>query len=233
MKTIFKNLLQAVGVICYFIVLDFAYTRMDIERLSRDIEFFAGVFLALGILLLEKSYKKDSGKIAITGIELLCLSFHSLSIMHFITILECEFRFYLIASSISVATYYILKGIIIYTKEKKEYLNTLSDISEIVKEDEPIKKEAKKRNKETITERVNQTKDATTKNKSKKVKATGELTNKKSKSIKTAKEIKNKETKNAKAIKKTTKNTDKKEAVKQDKVVKKKVKTKKEGKEND
>ena len=55
MKTIFKNLLQAVGVICYFIVLDFAYTRMDIERLSRDIEFFAGVFLALGILLLEKS----------------------------------------------------------------------------------------------------------------------------------------------------------------------------------
>ena len=153
--------------------------------------------------------------------------------MHFITILECEFRFYLIASSISVATYYILKGIIIYTKEKKEYLNTLSDISEIVKEDEPIKKEAKKRNKETITERVNQTKDATTKNKSKKVKATGELTNKKSKSIKTAKEIKNKETKNAKAIKKTTKNTDKKEAVKQDKVVKKKVKTKKEGKEND
>ena len=31
-------------------------------------------------------------------------------------------------------------------KENREYLNNLSDVAEIVKKDEPIKKEAKKRN---------------------------------------------------------------------------------------
>lgn len=148
MKTIFKNLLQAAGIICYFIVLDFAYNRMDIHRLTNDIEFFAAIFLVLGMLLLEKAYTKDNGKIAVIGIELLCLSFHSLSIMHFIAIFKCNFRFYLVVSSIIVTIYYMLKEIINYTKEKKAYLNTLSDISEIVKEEEPIKKEAKKRKKD-------------------------------------------------------------------------------------
>ncbi len=238
MKTIFKNLLQAVGVICYFIVLDFAYARMDIERLSRDIEFFAGVFLGLGILLLEIAYNKDNGKTAVTGIELLCLSFHSLSIMHFMAVFECDFRFYLIVSSIIVTIYYVLKAIISYTKEKKAYLKTLSDISEIVKEDEPIKKEAKKRRKEdTEKENVKKeendepkkelTKNKQVKSNKNKAKSTGKgkqvkkaTTKKKSKNEKTTKkEIENKNTKKEPATKKRTEN--------------KKVKSKKEGKEND
>ena len=40
--------------------------------------------------------------------------------------------------------YYFLKGILIYTSEKRKYLSSLSDIHEIVS-NEPIKKEAKKR----------------------------------------------------------------------------------------
>ena len=79
MKKILKNLLVAIGIISYFMILVFAYTRMNTERLSNDIQVFAGTFLVLGILALEKAYKKDSGKIAIIGIELLVLSFHSLS----------------------------------------------------------------------------------------------------------------------------------------------------------
>ena len=146
MKKILKNLLVAIGIIIYFMILVLANTRMNTERLANDIKVFSGTFLVLGILALEKAYKKDSGKIAIIGIELLVLSFHSLSIMHMVNIFKCDFQFYLIISSAIVAGYYILKGIVTYTKDRKEYLRGLSDISEIVKEDEPIKKEAKKKN---------------------------------------------------------------------------------------
>ncbi|MBP8634598.1 MAG: hypothetical protein KBI25_05385 [Clostridia bacterium] len=147
MKKIGKNLSRALCIIIYFIILFFAYTRMNLDRLAQDIQVFSGAFLILGILALEKAYKKDSGEVAITGIELLVLSIHSLSIMHMITLLKYDFKSYMLISSGIVVIYYVLKVIIIYTKDKKEYLKGLSDISKIVKEDEPIKKEAKKRNK--------------------------------------------------------------------------------------
>lgn len=147
MKKIGKNLSRALCIIIYFIILFFAYTRMNLDRLAQDIQAFSGAFLVLGILALEKAYKKDSGEVAITGIELLALSIHSLSIMHMITLLKYDFKSYMLISSGIVVIYYVLKVIIIYTKDKKEYLKGLSDISKIVKEDEPIKKEAKKRNK--------------------------------------------------------------------------------------
>ena len=147
MKKIGKNLSRALCIIIYFIILFFAYTRMNLDRLAQDIQVFSGAFLVLGILALEKAYKKDSGEVAITGIELLALSIHSLSIMHMITLLKYDFKSYMLISSGIVVIYYVLKVIIIYTKDKKEYLKGLSYISKIVKEDEPIKKEAKKRNK--------------------------------------------------------------------------------------
>ena len=153
MKTIFRNLLKAIGIMAYFVILNIAYVRMNVDRLMNDIEIFAGTFLVFGLIMLEIAYKKDSGKTAISGIELLVLSMHSLSIKHVITFYQYDFRFYLLTSSYVFAIYYVLKSTIIYTKEKRKYLKNLSDISEIVKE-EPIKKEAKKRRKpkETKTE---------------------------------------------------------------------------------
>ena len=172
MEKIFKNLLSAIGVMLYFIVLNFAYTRMDLQRLVQDIEVFAGAFLVLGIWLLEKAYKEDKGEIALNGIELLVLALHSLSIMHVITLFKYDFRLYLLTSSYIIAIYYVFKSIVIYTKDRKEYLKGLSDIPEIVKEDEPVKKEAKKR--KTILEEQKEEgknlkqKDTQEKNKTKK-----------------------------------------------------------------
>ena len=118
---------------------------MNLERLIGDIEVFSGVFLVLGLLALEKSYKEEKGSTAITAIELMALSMHSLSIMNVITMMKYDFRTYLLTSSYIIAIYYVFKAIVIYTMQRRKALKELSDISEIVKEDEPIKKEAKKR----------------------------------------------------------------------------------------
>ena len=167
MNKIIKNLLKAVGVVCYFIVLSFAYTRMNLDRLVTDIEVFSGAFLVLGILALEKSYKDENGSLAITGIELLVLSMHSLSIMHVIALFKCDFKTYMGISSLVAFGYYLLKGIISYTKERREYLKGLSDISEIVKEEEPVKKEAKKRNVEKSEEKMQSKQEQEVKSKNK------------------------------------------------------------------
>ena len=118
---------------------------------------------------------------AITAIELLALSMHSLSIMHITTLLKYDFKTYMGISSLVVVVYYLLKGIISYTKERREYLKGLSDISEIVKEEEPVKKEAKKRNKEELEERVESKKQEVTSNDKSKSKQEKKKEKKKSK----------------------------------------------------
>lgn len=198
---------RALCIIIYFIILFFAYTRMNLDRLAQDIQVFSGAFLVLGILALEKAYKKDSGEVAITGIELLALSIHSLSIMHMITLLKYDFKSYMLISSGIVVIYYVLKVIIIYTKDKKEYLKGLSDISKIVKEDEPIKKEAKKRNKNEKEKEETDELESTKENQSKETnnteikqnKDSKTKTNSKRKQAKKVNESKNKEKPKTKA----------------------------------
>lgn len=197
-KKVFRNLLAAILIIVYFVMLNIAYTEMIQERLILDIKVFAILFLVSGIFMFEKAYKKDSGKEALKGIELLVISFHSLSIMHVITLYKYDFRLYLLTSSYIFSIYFVIKCIVIYFKERKKYIKSLSDISEIIKKEEPQVKEAIKRN---IEENIDEEK---TKSVTKKKKTT---TTKKSKT-KTAKT--NKETKTKSTAKKSTKKTNNK-----------------------
>ena len=113
-KKIFHQLLIAISIMLYFAILNLAYVNMKQERLIGDIEVFAGAFLVVGIVMLEKAYRKESGKYVMAGIELLVLSFHTLSIMHVITLFKYDFRLYLLTSSYVFSIYYVLKSIIIY-----------------------------------------------------------------------------------------------------------------------
>ena len=143
-KKIFKNLILAIVVMLYFIVSNIVYTRLGLDKMEIIIKAFSGIFLLSSIIILEIAYKKDSGTFILTALELLVLSIHALFIHHVITIYQFDFRTYLLVSSYIFAIYYVLKSIIIYTKARRKYVKSLSDIPEIVK-DEPIVKEAKKR----------------------------------------------------------------------------------------
>lgn len=251
MNIIFKNLLKAIGVMCYFIILNFAYIRMQTDRLIGDIEVFSGMFLVLGILMLERAYKKDSGEMALSGIELIAISMHSLSIMHVINFFKYDFTHYLIISSFVFSVYYVLKAIILYTKDKRKYLKDLGDIKEIVKE-EPIKKEAKKRNNEEIVveekdkeekpkEKMVENKKANKEKNIKKLKVNEDTKQKKTKLKSIEKEenkkvkskIKEEKTKEKVVDKKEKTKTKKESKTKEENKTVKSKKAKKEVKEND
>ena len=87
MKKLFINLLKAIGIMIYFVILNLAYVNVETKILAQCIESFAGIFLIAGLIALEVAYKKDSGTIAITGIELLVISFFTLSATHISTLI--------------------------------------------------------------------------------------------------------------------------------------------------
>ena len=90
------------------------------------------------------AYHKDEDSLAITGIEVLALAIHTLTSFNVINKIGFTFDNYMLVSCFIIFIYYLLKSIILYTNEKREYLKSLSDISEIV-ENTPIKKEATKK----------------------------------------------------------------------------------------
>ncbi len=158
LKNILKNLGAAIFIMIYFITLNILYMNLQENILLETVKICSTALLIAGIIIIEIAYKKDNGTLAITGIEVLVLSMHSLFINHVTKVLNYDFRLYLLTSSYVFAIYYVLKTIIIYTKSRKKYLCSLSDVSDIVKKDEPTVREAKKRN---VAEDENEIEDMT------------------------------------------------------------------------
>lgn len=143
-KNVYENLLIAICIMIYFIAINFSYYKLEKNNLLLILKVLSMLILTGGIILLEIAYRRDSGKRAINAIEILILAAHTLSIAHIVELQKFEFANYILVSSYMFSIYYLLKAIIVYTKEKREYLKGLSDIKEIVT-NEPIKKVAKKR----------------------------------------------------------------------------------------
>lgn len=151
LEKVIKNILIAIIVMIYFIIINILQIRLITNIMDITIKSLSMLLLFLGIVLIERAYKKDNAETFISSIEVLVLAVHTLFINYVISKHKFDFRTYILASSYIFAIYYILKTIIIYIKSKKQYFKSLSDISEIVK-DEPIVKEATKKNIEKITE---------------------------------------------------------------------------------
>lgn len=143
-KKIFDNLIIAVAIMLYFLILNFTYLKLEEGMLITGIKFASLMILFLSLGILEIAYHKDSGKLAIYGIEILVLAIHTLTIWHIPKRFNISLATYLVFSSYAFSIYYLLKSILIYTNEKRKYVNGLSDIHEIVS-NTPTKKEAKKR----------------------------------------------------------------------------------------
>lgn len=149
LNKIYLNILKAIIFITYFLIINLAYENVSVEYMEIGIKIFSMIFLFISIYIFERAYKKDDGDLAIQGIEILVLSAYTLTTKHITNKFNFGFKNYSLVASYIYAIYFILKSIIIYTKGRKELVDNLSDIREIVKKEEPIKKEASKKKKTT------------------------------------------------------------------------------------
>ncbi len=145
LNNIFYCVLMAIIIITYFFTMNISYNGLVFEKMEKTLQLFSGIFLLIGLIFLEKAYRQDSGKKAVTAIEFLTLSMFNLSIIHFTKKYKFDFQIYLTAASYVLGIYYILKAIIIYTKGRSKELENLSDVKDIVKKDNPVVKEATKK----------------------------------------------------------------------------------------
>ena len=147
LKEIYLNILKAIIIVLYFFVLNLACEKVSAIYLERGIQIFTMIFLFIAIYIFEKAYKKDDDNLAIQGIEILILSAYTLTSRHITNKFNFEFKTYSLVASYIFAIYFILKCIIIYTKGRREIAENYSDVREIVKKEEPVIKEATKKNK--------------------------------------------------------------------------------------
>lgn len=144
-KNIFINLIIAIIVMLYLMGINEVSLNVEQETLENIMKVSTLTLLGMGLILIEIAYKKESRKYFIHSVEALVIAAHSLSIMHVIKVFDFNFEVYILTSSYIFSIYYVLKTILIYTKGQRDYFNSLSDISEIVKKDKPLKKEATKK----------------------------------------------------------------------------------------
>lgn len=139
----YLNIVIALIVLAYFILINLV--NQDTYSVNNIIKVFTILFLISTITIFEIAYKKDDDIIAINGLETLVITIHSLLINHIISKSGFSFENYTLISALVITSYYVIKTLIMYTRDRKKYLDSLSDISEIVRKEQPIKKEAKKR----------------------------------------------------------------------------------------
>ncbi len=145
-KKIVINLAILIALMLYFGLLNFIFINSGIEKFVEIYKYISIAILFISIIFFEIAYNKDKGTIAIFGIESLILSIITLISINMIKKFDITFIQYINFSLVIYLLYYIFKLIIIFTKERRTYLKSLSDIQEIVTA-KPLKKEAKRKNK--------------------------------------------------------------------------------------
>lgn len=136
LKKVGINLLIALGVAVYFGFIMLGYINIERETYINDLKVFSLVVIALTIILFEQAYNKNNGKIAVYGVEALVVSVVTL-IMLYTAILYSDY-FVMLGSIIAavILVYYTIKSIVILIRERKKWINSISDVKEIVSEED-------------------------------------------------------------------------------------------------
>ena len=104
-KNVYENLLIAIIIMLYFIVINFLYYKLAKTTILLILKVLSMVILTICIILLEYAFRKDSGKRAISAIEVLVVAGHTLSIAHVVQSNKFEFANYILVSSYIFSIY--------------------------------------------------------------------------------------------------------------------------------
>ena len=207
---VFYNYMIAIFIMIYMFFINFGFSNLETDIFKIYTKVLAIILICLTVVFFEISYRKDNLKFALTGIELLICSIIVIYIPYIYFHSNVIVRGIVMLDSIFFGVYYSIKNYIVYKKEAFKYQDNLSDIKELVKEEDAnyIEEDSKKIIKE--------------------IRELEEKRKQEEKIIKEKKKQKNKEEQIKNKIKKTE------QKIKEDKkVIKKDIKNKKGNNKND
>lgn len=132
-KKIFENMIIANVLMAFFYLISLGSLNIETQIFITDLKVFSIGLIILTVILFEISYKKENGNLCIHGIECLVIAIFVLFSTYLYTVYIKEFYMYVSIFAYISGIYYAIKSIIIYRKMKKKYIESLSDIDEIIK----------------------------------------------------------------------------------------------------
>ena len=128
---VFKNIVYAIITIIYFIIVIICKNYIQPNIFITILKIFSMILIFGTICVFEIAYKKDSGKLAVTGIENLIISICTLISIRIYSIFNNKFVSSIASFGLLFSIYYVGKALRGYLKEKKQVKKEISDISNI------------------------------------------------------------------------------------------------------
>lgn len=195
-ERIIVNSAICISIIMLVAIFELAANHLNQKIATTTYNIYSIIFLLFTLVIFEIGYKKDSGKWALTGVEILIVSL----IVLFAPYLFIKFNKIIIyIIMILITLYYIIKISTIYVKENKKYKKSLSDIPQIIKKEskDELAKEYEQKM-DTIKDTEQKDKKATINSKKKKTKGTDDVKKSKTKKTNTTNKVKSKKNNNEK-----------------------------------
>lgn len=142
-KRLFSNIMIAIIIMIYFILISLGNVNIEQSAFIIDLKVFSITLLVLAVIIFEKSYKKDDGVLCLYGIETLVLAIVTLLSVYVNLLLHERFIGLVSIASFGFAIYYVVKATAIYIRDRNKYIKNQSDITEIIKPEEPEKAETR------------------------------------------------------------------------------------------
>lgn len=135
---IFEDLIVAIIIMLYFCIINFSYYNVESHIFEENMKYFALIIVILTVIAFEISYRKNSIKVLIIGLELFSCAILSLYIPYIFLHATSAVRISIMILPAFLIIYYAIKSFIIFKSKQLQYRNNLSDIKEIVKDTENV-----------------------------------------------------------------------------------------------
>ena len=134
----FVAMILGIVIIVFNLVVIFGYGSIDKKLVEILLKIISMAFILITIIIFEFAYHKDDGKLAMIGTEVLVLSIFILVSIYIFILFESIFKLYLVIGTVVITFYYLIKMIMVVIKSKNDHNKNISDVKEIVKEEEEI-----------------------------------------------------------------------------------------------
>jgi len=135
-KKMLLNIWIAIAIIAYLSVLHLVATYVPGDIKGIILKAFTIISVFVDVLIFEIAYRKDNGILGIIGVELFVVAGIVLYMPHIYLHIDRLISRGCMLLPVFCTIYYILKSIFTYIITLKHYQNNLSDVKEIVKEEE-------------------------------------------------------------------------------------------------
>lgn len=132
----FINLMISIALMIYMLAINVLYLNESIQIFATSIKVFAMLLIIIDVAIFEIGYRKDSIKIWIHGFELLTCSILVLSLQYIYLYANDIVKHIFMLLPVFYSIYYVAKIIVEHIIETKKYRNNLSDVKELVKDEE-------------------------------------------------------------------------------------------------